>query len=213
VLADLTIEQLLGRDETHLFGLADGHQLHPAVASAFVALKADALLAGFDLSIASSFRSFERQCLIWNDKVTGLRPIYDDLGRQLETQELGAQELLHAILRYSALPGTSRHHWGTDLDVFDAAAIPEGYQLQLSPEEVAAGGLFDALHCWLDERMAAEQSHGFYRPYNVDRGGVALERRSRKAGAPRPVEARNIIADGLGKGCSLYPALLVDCVR
>ena len=83
---------------------------------------------------------------------------------------------LHAILRYSAIPGTSRHHWGTDLDVYDARAVPEGYRLQLSTAEVSAGGPFDALHCWLDERMAAQTSHGFYRPYSEDRGGVAPER-------------------------------------
>jgi len=48
--------------------------------------------------------------------------------------------------------------------------------VQLSPGEVAAGGLFDPLHCWLDERMAQQRSHGFFRPYGSDRGGVAVER-------------------------------------
>jgi len=176
LLADLTNEQLLGRDESHLIHLPDGHQLHPGAATAFTALKSDALAAGFDLAVASSFRSFERQCLIWNNKVEGVRPIHDDLGLELNAELLSPVELLHAILRYSALPGTSRHHWGTDLDVFDAAAAPEGYQLQLSPQEVAKDGLFDPLHCWLDERMAADQSHGFFRPYELDRGGVAPER-------------------------------------
>jgi hypothetical protein len=89
---------------------------------------------------------------------------------------LSAQDKLHAILRFSAIPGTSRHHWGTDLDIYDAAAMSPDYQLQLSPQEVAAGGLFDPLHCWLDERMAAGESRGFYRPYASDCGGVAPER-------------------------------------
>jgi LAS superfamily LD-carboxypeptidase LdcB len=79
-------------------------------------------------------------------------------------------------MRYSALPGTSRHHWGTDLDIYDAAALGERQAVQLVPEEVAPGGVFDPLHCWLDERMAAGRSHGFFRPYGVDRGGVAPER-------------------------------------
>ena len=79
-------------------------------------------------------------------------------------------------MRFSALPGTSRHHWGSDLDVFDAAAVPKGYQLQLSLAEVAGGGMFDPLHCWLDERMACDQSYGFFRPYSSDTGGVAPER-------------------------------------
>jgi hypothetical protein len=48
--------------------------------------------------------------------------------------------------------------------------------LQLSPDEVATGGVFDRLHCWLDARLATGESHGFFRPYGKDRGGVAPER-------------------------------------
>ena len=102
--------------------------------------------------------------------------MHDDRGQPVAILELPAREQMHAILRYSAIPGSSRHHWGTDLDVYDAAAMAPGYSLQLSPGEVASGGVFDPLHCWLDERMAAGQSHGFYRPYAADRGGVAPER-------------------------------------
>jgi hypothetical protein len=85
-------------------------------------------------------------------------------------------ERLHAILRFSAIPGTSRHHWGTDLDVYDTAAVAPDYQLQLSLQEVEPGGVFDPLHCWLDDKMAVGESHGCYRPYAIDRGGVAAER-------------------------------------
>ncbi len=35
-------------------------------------------------------------------------------------------ERVAAILVWSALPGASRHHWGTDCDVIDAAALPPG---------------------------------------------------------------------------------------
>ena len=48
--------------------------------------------------------------------------------------------------------------------------------MQLTPAEVAPGGPFDALHRWLDERMAAHASQGFFRPYARDCGGVAPER-------------------------------------
>ena len=60
--------------------------------------------------------------------------------------------------------------------MYDAKAVPAGYSVQLTPAEVAPGGPFDALHRWLDERMAAHASEGFYRPYARDRGGVAPER-------------------------------------
>mgnify|MGYP003663961792 FL=1 len=172
----LTPRQLTGLDDSHLVTLADGHRLQAEVAQAFVALQAAAREAGFELAIASSFRSFSRQLSIWNGKASGARPVHDDAGRALLMAPLSGREKLHAILRFSALPGTSRHHWGTDLDVYDAAAMPPGYPLQLSPQEVAPGGLFDPLHRWLDERMVAAESLGFYRPYSRDRGGVAPER-------------------------------------
>lgn len=167
---------MTGLDESHLVTLSDGHRLQAEVAEAFAALAADARRAGFELAIASSFRSFSRQLAIWNGKAVGTRPVFDDQGTALAMAQLSATRQLHAILRFSALPGTSRHHWGTDLDVYDAAAVAPDYRVQLSVQEVAAGGVFDALHCWLDSRMAAGQSHGFYRPYGRDRGGVAPER-------------------------------------
>jgi LAS superfamily LD-carboxypeptidase LdcB len=167
---------LTGRDESQLVELVGGHRLEARTAAAFAALQADGSAAGFDLAIASSYRSFERQCAIWNGKALGQRDVHDDSGAALQRNELNLEQWLHAILRFSALPGTSRHHWGSDLDVYDAAAVAADYQVQLTPQEVAPDGVFDPLHCWLDEQMAAGQSHGFYRPYTDDRGGVAPER-------------------------------------
>jgi LAS superfamily LD-carboxypeptidase LdcB len=175
-LEQLNPRQLTGLDESHLVILPDGHRLQAEVAQAFGALQADARQAGFELAIASSFRPFSRQLAIWNGKASGMRPVHDDQGRVVLIERLSPAQQLHAILRFSALPGTSRHHWGTDLDVYDAAAVAPDYRVQLSPQEVAVGGVFDPLHCWLDERMAAGASHGFYRPYDKDRGGVAPER-------------------------------------
>ena len=172
----LATAQLTGQSESHLVQLGAGHRLQSEVARAFEHLQRDAAAAGFELAIASSFRSFSRQLAIWNGKASGERPVHDDAGRPLALAGLSPTAQVHAILRYSALPGASRHHWGTDLDVFDAAALGCGEKVRLEPDEVAPGGVFDPLHCWLDERMAAGQSHGFFRPYAVDRGGVAPER-------------------------------------
>ncbi len=168
--------QLTGLADSHLVVLSDGHRLQAEVAGAFRRLQSDAERAGFELAIASSFRSFSRQLQIWNAKAAGQRPVHDDQGRPVALATLPALEKMHAILRYSALPGTSRHHWGTDLDVYDAAALDDPAQLRLEPGEVSPGGIFDPLHCWLDERMAAGESHGFFRPYGRDCGGVAPER-------------------------------------
>jgi LAS superfamily LD-carboxypeptidase LdcB len=175
-MAVLNPQQLTGQDEDHLVTLPCGNRLQQEVAFAFAALQADARAAGFELAIASSYRSFARQLAIWNGKARGERMVHDDSGQPIAMSSLAPQQRLHAILRFSAIPGSSRHHWGTDLDVFDAAALPADYRLQLSPQEVAPGGMFDALHRWLDRRMKAGESHGFFRPYAHDRGGVAPER-------------------------------------
>ncbi|WP_084592403.1 M15 family metallopeptidase [Pseudohaliea rubra] len=168
--------QLAGLDDSHLVPVAGGGALHPAAAAAFAALCVEARAAGFDLAVASAWRGYARQLAIWNGKLAGERSLHDDRGRPLALRELAPREQLAAVLRFSALPGTSRHHWGTDLDIYDASALPAGQKPALTPAEVAPGGVFDPLHSWLDERMAAGGSHGFYRPYAVDRGGVAPER-------------------------------------
>ena len=54
-------------------------------------------------------------------------------------------------------------------------ALPPGYRLQLTPEEVADDGLMGPFHRWLDDALA-KNGGGFYRPYDEDRGGVAVER-------------------------------------
>jgi len=172
----LTAMQLTGRSESHLVNLPCGNCLQAEVAEAFSRLCVDAGMAGFELAIASGFRSFERQLEIWNGKASGIRPVHDDFGVDVKMADLSPQKQLHAILRFSALPGTSRHHWGTDMDVYDRGAVDKAYSVQLTPGEVAPGGVFDPFHCWLDERIAVGASHGFHRPYAKDCGGVAPER-------------------------------------
>ncbi len=191
----LTVEQLTGRDESHI-EWRGGIGLQADCWEAFDALQARAAAAGFDLQVASGFRSFERQRDIWNAKARGERPVHDDAGQPVDLANLDDAGKLDAILRFSALPGTSRHHWGTDLDVFDAAAMPAGYRLQLSPEEVADEGMFGPLHQWLDVQMQAGTAEGFFRPYDEDRGGVAPER-WHLSFAPAAQDCEALLEDGL----------------
>lgn len=137
----LTPEQLTGRDESHI-EWHDKIGLIPECWRAFEALQARAAEAGFDLQAASGYRSFDRQLMIWNAKAGGERVVHDDDNCPIHMHDLDDVDKVCAILRFSALPGASRHHWGTDLDVFDAAAMPEDYRLQLSPQEVAEDGMF-----------------------------------------------------------------------
>ncbi len=153
-----------------------GVRVHRDVVRPFLELQSEAREQGFDLQILSGFRSFDDQLSIWNRKATGQRAVLDSNAVPLDIAQLDPRELAFAILRWSALPGASRHHWGTDLDVYDAAAQPDGYEIELIPEEVNPGGMFGPLHEWLDQRIAAGFSYGFFRPYDQDRNGVAPER-------------------------------------
>ena len=115
------------------------------------------------------------QLTIFNAKWRGERPVLDDADRPLSRELYSDEQWLHRILRFSALPGTSRHHWGTDLDVFDPTLLPEDQKLALTPSEYGDSGYFSALTQWLDQAIASGQSRGFERPYDADRGGVSIE--------------------------------------
>jgi LAS superfamily LD-carboxypeptidase LdcB len=171
---------LVGLTETHLCTADDaarlGARVHRDVVAPFERLKAAAAREGFDLAILSGFRGFEQQLSIWNRKASGQRAVLDSDARPLDITTLTPRELVFTILRWSALPGASRHHWGTDLDVYDRAATPAGYEVELVPAEVNPGGIFGRLHAWLDGRIAEGTAQGFFRPYDRDRGGVAPER-------------------------------------
>lgn len=173
---DASFELLAGRSESQLVPCWSGHLVHRKCLLALEALRDDAAEAGYELAIASSYRSYDRQLLIWQEKVAGKRAVLDADERPLVVSELDDEELLWALLHWSALPGTSRHHWGTDLDVYDARGLREaGCKLQLTVAECIPGAPLGAFHEWLSERIATGQSQGFYRPYDCDRGGVAEE--------------------------------------
>ncbi|MGZ8269330.1 MAG: M15 family metallopeptidase [Burkholderiales bacterium] len=165
--------ELTGRARTHVVQRDELRAaLHPEVLEPFLAMKADAAKAGIEIAITSAFRDFDAQTRIWNMKWRGERPLYDQAGLERDRSDLEPQGLLEAILCWSALPGASRHHWGTELDVVDRASMPEGYRVQLVPGETVPGGVFHALHCWLDANM---WRYGFFRPYGTFRGGVRPE--------------------------------------
>jgi LAS superfamily LD-carboxypeptidase LdcB len=165
--------QLTGRVRTHVVQHDElGAALHHDVVAAFHALREAAASEGIDLAIVSAFRDFAAQRRIWDLKFKGERPLYDAHGERREYERLTEDEIIEAILCWSAVPGGSRHHWGSEIDVFDRAAMPPGYRVRLLPEEAAPGGIFHRLHRWLDRNM---ERFGFFRPYGTFRGGVLPE--------------------------------------
>lgn len=165
---------LTGKTQDHLV-LDEKSQLfiHKEMLNSLNALRDAASSARFDLALASAFRGFDHQLKIWNNKAQGLRPLLDDQGGLLDYKSLSPREIVYAILRWSALPGASRHHWGSDIDVYDLSRKPEDYKVQLIPQESDVGGPFYEFHQWLDLNL---DRFNFYRPYALDTGGIAPER-------------------------------------
>ncbi len=156
--------ELTGRARTHLVALQElDCCVHVHVAVPFRQLRRAAAGAGFDLVPASAFRDFARQLAIWNAKFAKLE---DEAAAQ------APQEHIRSILQWSALPGASRHHWGTDLDLIDRAALPGGYRVRLTPDEYAPGGPFAAAGAWLEANAGR---FGFFRPFRGIRSGVDSE--------------------------------------
>jgi LAS superfamily LD-carboxypeptidase LdcB len=166
-------DELTGRARTHIATLADPHcMLHAQVVQPFLKLRRAANTHGFDLEPLSSFRDFARQLKIWNAKFSGERPMYDVKGAELDAGALTPFERVNAILLWSALPGASRHHWGTDVDLIDRRANASGFKDKLTPEAFAPGGPFAPLAEWLDIHAPR---YGFFRPFQGMRSGVQPE--------------------------------------
>ncbi len=163
------------REMTRVSSALGAEAVHPEILAPLQALAQRAAQQGFELCVASGFRSFERQLAIWNAKAEGLRPVLDDFNQRIDLSVLNDLERVEAIMRFSALPGASRHHWGCDIDIYDRAALVLGQTVQLLPSESELNGPFYPFHQWLDSLLAAQDCEGFYRPYNIDRGGIATE--------------------------------------
>lgn len=150
------------------------YKVHRAILPFLNKLTESASRRGFSLRIESAYRPFERQLSIWNRKAKGELPLLSAAGERMEVPE-DEEELMYAILTWSALPGASRHHLGTDLDVVDASSCPEGYEVQLTPAE--CDGMFAPFHKFLDEAFSAgEESFGFDRVFVPGRGKIRPER-------------------------------------
>ena len=105
---------------------------------AFSKMREAALLDKIDLKIASAARNFDYQKNLWNNKWNALT--------------IDGVDRFKKILEYSAVPGTSRHHWGTDIDI--NAATPEYFRTQKGA----------SVYEWLNKNAPL---FGFCQPYNA----------------------------------------------
>ena len=171
--AALSPLELTGRVRTHVQASPElGCVLHREAAAALLALRAAAANDGIELVLVSAFRDFDHQLAIWNGKFRGERLLLDAHSHPVAVADLTAAERVAAILVWSALPGASRHHWGTDCDVIDRRALHPGARPELLSTHFEPGGCYGELAAWLAEHA---QHYGFFRPYDCDRGGVQPE--------------------------------------
>ncbi|ARN71899.1 D-alanyl-D-alanine carboxypeptidase [Nonlabens tegetincola] len=131
------------------------------VQQAFDRMKAAAFIDGIELQVVSGYRSFERQQAIWNRKY-----------KRYEKQGMLPDAIFDKIVEYSTVPGTSRHHWGTDLDIIDAAAIYKGDVLV--PNKFHGNGPFCKMKEWMELHAS---KYGFELVYtlNENRTGFNYE--------------------------------------
>ena len=93
----------------------DPYVLHEETYAAFEQMHAAAKADGIKLTMVSATRNFNRQKFIWEAKWTGKRLVEEGENLAETTPDPKARAL--RILRWSSMPGTSRHHWGTDIDL------------------------------------------------------------------------------------------------
>ena len=161
---------IYGLDNSHLVDY-QGHKLEQETATALLAMTQAAKLQDIDIAVCSGHRSFDKQLQIWNGKAQGKRTLLDIDSQPTSITGKSNQDLIDLILLWSALPGTSRHHWGTDVDIYDANAIKRS-ELELISSEYQDQGPCAPLHTWLTKNG---HEFGFYFPFQLGRSGVSPE--------------------------------------
>lgn len=125
-------------------GSAKGAYLRKETYEAFIHMAEAAKADGVNLIIISATRNYFQQKAIWERKWMAEASIKNEADRAKK------------ILLFSSMPGTSRHHWGTDMDLND-----------LNNEYFDSGeGL--KIYEWL---KAHAHEYGFCQPYTSKENG------------------------------------------
>lgn len=158
---EYSILELMGKTDIKLYGGKEIN-LRKEAHDAFIAMKKAAYSDGIDIKIVSSYRSFERQRTIWERKYL----------RYTDDNQMKPIEAIDKIIEYSTIPGTSRHHWGTDIDIIDGYQKVKGDLLD--PDKFSEGQPFYQLKQWLDEHANTYDFHLVYTD-EVGRRGFKYE--------------------------------------
>lgn len=156
---EYTKEELIGKDNPKL--LETNLYLQENAYNSFLKMQKDALKEGIEIKIVSGYRNFDKQKSIWERKY-----------KLFTSQGLSPEKAIDKIIEYSTIPGTSRHHWGTDIDIIDNRKKYSGDALV--PAKFHGNGPFCKLKEWLDKNA---NKYGFYLVYteNANRKGFKYE--------------------------------------
>ncbi|HNX38348.1 MAG TPA: M15 family metallopeptidase [Candidatus Cloacimonadota bacterium] len=111
------LNYLLGKTSKEFIQVTDSRyaklnlSLRPETYKAFKMMYDAADSAGVSLKLLSGTRSWEKQRSIWENELTNLK--YSASKPKAEKIKL-----IKDALEYISLPGSSRHHWGTEIDIF-----------------------------------------------------------------------------------------------
>lgn len=144
--------QFIKLDDAHTNGSARGAFLRKETCEAFKKMSDAAKKDGVNLVIISATRNFDAQKRIWENKWEG-RTLVE--GKNLTTVK-DQKERARLILLYSSMPSTSRHHWGTDMDLnsLENSFFESGEGLKI--------------YQWLTTHAA---EYGFCQPYTSKENG------------------------------------------
>jgi len=156
---EYSLDELIGKGTSTFYG--EGYQLQKEATDSFLLMREAASKEGIKIEAVSSYRSYEHQKRIWSRKY-----------KRYISDSLSPEKAIRKIIEYSTIPGTSRHHWGTDVDIIDTNAERPKSVLQASHFENE--GVFVNLKKWMD---AHANEFGFYLVYtsDVNRKGFKYE--------------------------------------
>lgn len=140
-------DELTGKGNPELFGNA--YKLRKEAYECFLQMKKDAAKEGINITVASAYRSYAAQKGIWERKYV-----------KFVKKGLSPEAAIGKIIEYSTIPGTSRHHWGTEVDIIDGSKKVGGDVLVAGKFE--EGGPFYKLKSWMDKNA---YKYGFYLVY------------------------------------------------
>ncbi len=157
-----TRSQLIGKGNPDIVGDSYTSRMHKDAKAAFLKMKQAAAKAGITIEVVSAYRSFQRQ-----------KEIFEGKYNRFTQQGLTPIQAIEKIIEYSTIPGTSRHHWGTDIDIIDGGITPRPKSV-LQPELFHGKGPFCKLKEWLTEHA---NIFGFFEVYtdNANRKGFKYE--------------------------------------